>query len=76
MPPTLPPGLADLPVSSKFVYRELQAAEPATQAELRARTLLPDRTVRRALDRLVDEDVVEKAPSSDGRAPTYTVDDT
>lgn len=76
MTSTLPPVLADLPVSSKFVYRELQDAQPATQAELRARTLLPDRTVRRALDRLVDEDAVKKTPSGDGRAPTYTVDDT
>lgn len=75
MSTTLPPELADLPVSAKFVYREIQMAGPLSQAELRARTLLPDRTVRRALDELVAQSVVEKRPSGDGRAPTYTTVD-
>lgn len=75
MSSTLPPELADLSVSAKFVYRELQTAGPCSQAELRARTLLPDRTVRRALDDLEGEKVVEKFPSGDGRAPLYDINE-
>jgi len=65
--------LDDLPPSVKLVYLVLQESETLTQSELGDRTLLPDRTVRYALTRLEDRDLVEKRPDlRDARRQEYT----
>ena len=71
------PDVADLPPSAKLAYLVLQESGPCTPAELRARALLDDRTARRALERLQEDDLVEVDPDfSDARKMTYKVSDT
>lgn len=72
---TLPPKLANLSISARWIYRELDEAGPCTQAELRARTFLSARTVRRALEQLQDHGAVDQRPSGDARSPRYDVVD-
>lgn len=71
------PDVADLPPSAKLAYLVLQESGPCTQAELRARALLDDRTARRALERLQEDDLVEVDPElGDARKMTYKLSDT
>ncbi|GGM64415.1 DNA-binding MarR family transcriptional regulator [Halarchaeum rubridurum] len=64
----------DLPPASKLVYLTLEDAAPATQRELAEATMLPRRTIRDALRRLRDVDVVEARPNPrDGRMRLYDV---
>jgi len=64
--------VADLPPSSKLVYLALREAGTSTQAELVAKTALPPRTVRYALDRLSEAGVVERRPClRDARQSLY-----
>ncbi|SIR89073.1 Winged helix-turn-helix DNA-binding [Haladaptatus litoreus] len=61
-PQTKPPTavLSELPPSAKLVAKVLEYNDDAlTQAELADETLLPSRTVRYALTRLEDHDLVE-----------------
>ncbi|MFB6162694.1 MAG: MarR family transcriptional regulator [Halococcoides sp.] len=51
--------LRDLPPSAKLVAKVLDADGPLSKAELVEQSLLPDRTVRYALDRLEDIEMVE-----------------
>lgn len=67
------PDAADVPPAAKLVYLVLQEAGPCSQGQLRGRTLLPDPTVRDALEDLVDDKLVEKQPAGDARSPTYRV---
>ena len=68
--------LTDLPPSSKLVYLVLREVGPSTQAELADRTALPPRTVRYALDRLADVDVVHRRPClRDARQSIYGLDE-
>lgn len=53
-----PPALDDLPPSAKLVYKALEMEGSHTTTELEACTSLPRRTVRYAVDRLLEEDVV------------------
>lgn len=70
--PTVRERLRDLPPSAKLVAHELATAAPLTQAELAERTLLPDRTVRYALGRLEDVDLIDTPPNSqDARTSVY-----
>jgi len=67
------PELDDLPPSVKLVYLVLQESEPLTQTEIADRTLLPGRTVRYALTRLEDRDIVEyRHDLQDARGRKYT----
>nr|WP_259372399.1 helix-turn-helix domain-containing protein [Salinarchaeum sp. IM2453] len=50
--------LDDLPPSAKLVAKVLEIDAPLSQGELATETLLPDRTVRYALNRLEDEEIV------------------
>jgi DNA-binding MarR family transcriptional regulator len=50
----------DLPPSAKLVYKVLEYDGPMTQKELVEESMLSARTVRYALDRLADRDVVEE----------------
>ncbi|WP_082146836.1 MarR family transcriptional regulator [Halostagnicola sp. A56] len=66
--------VADLPPSAKLVYLILQEGGEMTQAELRDRTTLPDRTVRYALERLDAAGVLRSRPSaSDARQSLYSI---
>lgn len=52
--------LLDAPPSAKLVHWVLERNGPATQSQLADETLLPQRTVRYALDALEDVDFVQK----------------
>ena len=52
--------LSDLPPSAKLVYKVLEIEEELTQKELVEKTMLSPRTVRYALNRLKEIDVVEE----------------
>ncbi|GGL61869.1 MarR family transcriptional regulator [Halocalculus aciditolerans] len=65
----------DLPPSAKLVAKVLEYNDTLTQSELADETLLPPRTVRYALNRLEDADVVESRFSfTDARKRLYTLD--
>ena len=50
--------LRDLPPSAKLVAKVLDVSGPLDQARLAEETLLPDRTIRYALNQLEDADLV------------------
>mgnify|MGYP002761002174 FL=1 len=54
-------AVTSLPPSAKLVYKTLQYEGPMTQAQLADASLLPQRTVRHALKKLEDVDVVEES---------------
>jgi DNA-binding MarR family transcriptional regulator len=67
-------SVRDLPPSAKLVAKVLDYNDTLTQSQLAEETLLPPRTVRYALTRLEDEDVVESRFSfSDARKRLYTL---
>ena len=67
-------ALEDLPPSAKLVAKVLEYNDTLTQSELAEETLLPARTVRYALTRLEEQDVVESRFSfSDARKRIYTL---
>ena len=67
-------ALEDLPPSAKLVAKVLEYNDTLSQGELAEETLLPDRTVRYALTRLEEHDVVESRFSfSDARKRLYTL---
>ncbi len=55
-----PEVVTDLPPSSKLVYKTLEWNGRLTQQEIIERSLLSARTVRDALSRLEEHDVVER----------------
>lgn len=65
--------LEEMAPSAKLVFFELgQASEPLDHGELSERTLLPKRTVRYALNRLREADLVEERPLlTDARKNLY-----
>ena len=64
----------DLPPSAKLVAKVLEYNDTLTQSQLAEETLLPPRTVRYALNRLEEEDVVDSRFSfSDARKRLYTL---
>ncbi len=64
----------DLPPSAKLVAKVLEYNDTLSQTELAEETMLPARTVRYALNRLEDEDVVQSRFSfSDARKRLYTL---
>lgn len=65
-------SLRELPPSAKLVAKVLQTAEPLSQGRLVEESLLPDRTVRYALNRLEECDLVESRYSfTDARKQVY-----
>jgi len=67
-------AVRDLPPSAKLVAKVLDYNDTLTQSELAEETLLPPRTVRYALSRLEDADVVESRFSfSDARKRLYSL---
>lgn len=66
--------LRELPPSAKLVARVLEAEGPLPQGELAEESLLPTRTVRYALNRLEEHDLVEREYSlTDARKQVYAV---
>ena len=64
----------DLPPSAKLVAKVLDYNDTLTQSQIVEETLLPPRTVRYALSRLEDAEVVEGRFSfSDARKRLYTL---
>jgi DNA-binding MarR family transcriptional regulator len=67
-------SVRDLPPSAKLVAKVLDYNDTLTQSQLAEETLLPPRTVRYALTRLEDEEVVESRFSfSDARKRLYSL---
>ncbi len=66
--------LRELPPSAKLVARVLEAEGALPQGELAEESLLPERTVRYALNRLEERDLVEARYSlTDARKQVYSV---
>ncbi len=65
-------SLRELPPSAKLVAKVLEDASPLSQGQLAEESLLPDRTVRYALNRLEDADLVDSRYSfHDARKQVY-----
>jgi DNA-binding MarR family transcriptional regulator len=64
--------LRELPPSAKLVAKVLEDDAPLSQGQLAEESLLPDRTVRYALNRLEQADLVESRYSfRDARKQVY-----
>lgn len=64
--------LRELPPSAKLVAKVLETDAPLSQGRLAEESLLPDRTVRYALNRLEEQDLVESRYSfRDARKQVY-----
>ncbi|SNR40308.1 MarR family transcriptional regulator [Halorubrum vacuolatum] len=64
--------LRELPPSAKLVAKVLEGEAPLSQGGLAEESLLPDRTVRYALNRLEEEGLVESRYSfKDARKQVY-----
>jgi DNA-binding GntR family transcriptional regulator len=64
--------LRELPPSAKLVAKVLETDAPLSQGGLAEESLLPDRTVRYALNRLEDEELVNSRYSfQDARKQVY-----
>lgn len=67
--------LRELPPSAKLVAKVLESDAPLSQGRLAEESLLPDRTVRYALNRLEESDLVESRYSfQDARKQVYFLD--
>jgi DNA-binding MarR family transcriptional regulator len=68
-------AVKELPPSAKLVAKTLEYNDALTQSQIAEETLLPPRTVRYALNRLEDVDVVDSRFSfADARKRIYTLD--
>ncbi|MXR21330.1 ArsR family transcriptional regulator [Halobacterium bonnevillei] len=68
--------LSELPPSAKLVAKVLEMDSPLSQGQLAEESLLPDRTVRYALNRLDDADLVGSRYSfQDARKQVYFLAD-
>jgi DNA-binding transcriptional ArsR family regulator len=66
--------LRELPPSAKLVAKVLETDGPLSQGQLVEESLLPDRTVRYALNRLDDTDLVTSRYSfQDARKQVYSL---
>ncbi|MDL0120148.1 helix-turn-helix domain-containing protein [Halobacterium salinarum] len=64
--------LQELPPSAKLVAKVLEIDSPLSQGELADKSLLPDRTVRYALNRLDEQHLVDSRYSfEDARKQVY-----
>ncbi|AJF24979.1 MULTISPECIES: MarR family transcriptional regulator [Haloarcula] len=64
--------LRELPPSAKLVAKVLEDDAPLSQGELAENSLLPDRTVRYALNRLEESELVDSRYSfTDARKQVY-----
>ncbi len=64
--------LRELPPSAKLVAKVLEGDAPLSQGQLAEESLLPDRTVRYALNRLEESEIVDSRYSfKDARKQVY-----
>ena len=64
--------LSELPPSAKLVAKVLESDSPLSQGQLAEESLLPDRTVRYALNRLEETEIVGSRYSfKDARKQVY-----
>ncbi|MFC4986314.1 MarR family transcriptional regulator [Saliphagus infecundisoli] len=67
--------IKELPPSAKLVAKVLEHNEAMTQQTIAEETLLPDRTVRYALNRLDEKNTISSSFSvMDARRQLYTLD--
>ncbi|WP_132061477.1 MarR family transcriptional regulator [Halorussus amylolyticus] len=67
-------AIRDLPPSAKLVAKVLEYNDTLTQSQIADESLLPDRTVRYALNRLDEEGLVDSRFSfSDARKRLYSL---
>ncbi len=70
--PEVRESLRELPPSAKLVAKVLEGSKPLSQGELAEQSLLPDRTVRYAINRLDDAELIGTRYSfSDARKQVY-----
>lgn len=70
--PEVREALRDLPPSAKLVAKVLENSEPLSQGQLAEESLLPDRTVRYALNRLDEVGLIDARYSfRDARKQVY-----
>ena len=70
--PEVRESLRELPPSAKLVAKVLDGSKPLSQGELADQSLLPDRTVRYALNRLDDAGLIDTRYSfRDARKQVY-----
>ena len=68
-------SLRELPPSAKLVAKVLESESPLSQGQLAEESLLPDRTVRYALNRLEEVGLVQSRYSfKDARKQVYFLD--
>ena len=69
----IPDPVDDAPPATKFVFKELRdSPKPLTTSEICEETYLPERTVQRSLERLIDARIVESGPHpSEPKTPQY-----
>ena len=68
-------GIGDLPPSAKLVFKVLQYDGPLTQKQIVQESMLSARTVRYALERLEDIDIVtEDVYFADARQNLYEIE--
>jgi DNA-binding MarR family transcriptional regulator len=66
--------LSELPPSAKLVAKVLETEAPLSQGQIAEESLLPDRTVRYALNRLEEEELVGSRYSfQDARKQVYSL---
>jgi DNA-binding GntR family transcriptional regulator len=66
--------LRELPPSAKLVAKVLEIDAPLSQSQLADESLLPDRTVRYALNRLEEENlVISRYSFHDARKQVYSL---
>ncbi|MBZ6495913.1 MarR family transcriptional regulator [Natrinema longum] len=71
---TAPAAVDDVPPSAKLVLTVLAHEGSLTQSQLAEETLLPTRTVRYAMNKLEDHDLVDSQISfSDARQHVYSL---
>lgn len=72
--PQLDAEVTNIPPSAKLVLKVLEYDDELTQKELVERTRLSQRTVRDAINRLLDRGIIEKGIYvPDGRKDLYTL---
>ncbi len=66
--------LRELPPSAKLVAKVLEIDAPLSQSQLADESLLPDRTVRYALNRLEEEElIISRYSFHDARKQVYSL---
>lgn len=70
----VPAALSKMPPSAKLVYKVLEWNGELTQRQIAEESMLPQRTVRHALTKLENEDLIDKRLSfRDARQRLYSL---